>query len=309
MSLPDKLPDQSWRAVVELARAEEVEAYLIDEIFKALGIRADSRWRSWFGHIFLPIVRGFIRQAVAFDQSVARHGFRASAQEWLNKWITGLQVVGKEQLPSEGPLLIAANHPGTYDGLAIAATVPRQDLRIVTAANPFFRTLPNAREHFIYATRDVHVRVATLRNALRHLQSGGALLIFPSGKLEPDPLHFKHAARQALSRWSASLKLFLSKVPQTLLVVAMNAGFVDQEFLQHPLARLMKTDENRQKLAEFIQVIQQIVFNRRIPSRPHVFFSEPMSFSQLKDNTSDIHEEIILTASRLLERIPSSGIG
>jgi 1-acyl-sn-glycerol-3-phosphate acyltransferase len=111
---------------------------------------------------------------------------QASAQEWLSKIVSGLNIFGKETLPQEGPVLIASNHPGTYDGLAIAAAVQRQDLKIVASGNPFFRSLPNVREYFIYATRDTHVRMAAIRTALRHLQAGGALLIFPINRTGQD---------------------------------------------------------------------------------------------------------------------------
>ncbi|MEW5868542.1 MAG: 1-acyl-sn-glycerol-3-phosphate acyltransferase [Chloroflexota bacterium] len=307
MQPADKLPDQSWRAVVEAAHPAEVEGYLIDEIFKALGWRADSRWRDWFGPVFSPLVRGFACQAAAFDRSVAHHGFQCSAQDWLHKWIPGLQVVGEEHLPTDQPIVIAANHPGTFDGLAIASAVPRQDLKIVTAANPFFRTLPNARQYFIYSTLDTHVRMVTIRRALRHLQSGGALLIFPSGKLDPDPLHFRQAARQALTRWSASLELFLRKAPQARLVVAINSGFVAPEYLRNPLVRLRPGDDTRQKLAEFIQVIQQVVFNRRVSNQPQVAFAELDSSSYTLGNEGVIQAQIMATATRLMEIDPSSG--
>lgn len=302
---PDKLHDPSWKAVVELAHPEEVQAYLIDEIFKALGLRADSRIRTWFGPVFAPIVANFARKAASFDACVAQLGLQQTAQEWLQKWIPGLNVVGNECLPSQGPLLIAANHPGTVDGLAIASLVPRQDLRIVVSGNPFFRTLPNVRQYFIYATRDPQVRLTTLLNAIRHLRNGGALLIFPNGNLDPDPLHFEQLARQALLRWSASLKMLLSKVPQANLVLAINSGFVATDYLRNPMVRLRPNETERQKLAEFIQVIHQVVFNQRVSSQPRIVFSEPLTSSKLASAGEDIQAQIVVAATRLLERITS----
>ena len=115
-------------------------------------------WRDWFGPVFLPFIRRFASQAAAFDQCVEQHGFQHTAHEWLYKFSPGLVTVGKEQLPTDGPVLIAANHPGAYDGLAIASVVRRNDLKIVAAANPFFRALSNTRQYFIYSTLDTHVR-------------------------------------------------------------------------------------------------------------------------------------------------------
>lgn len=309
MNQPDKLPDQSWKAVVEPARPDEVESYLIDEIFKVMGARADGLIRAWFRPLLTPIVARFARQAAAFDSYVAQHGFQQSAKAWLDKWFPGVQIVGKEQLPAQGALLIAANHPGTFDSLAVASAVPRRDLRIVASANPFFRTLPNIRSYLIYSTRDTHVRMATIRGALRHLKSGGALLIFPSGRIEPDPLHFKDAGRQALNRWSASLKLILSKVPEVNLALAINSGFVASEYIRTPFARLFSNDEDRQIIAEFLQVIHQVVFNRRISSQPRIIFGEPIAASRLIYGTEDAQARIIETASRLMDIDPLYNVG
>lgn len=300
---PDILPDPSWNTVVEIARPQEVEAYLINEIFKALGLRADSRIRSWFGPVFAPIVANFAQKAAAFDASVARLGLQQTAQEWLRKWIAGLHVVGREHLPAEGPLLIAANHPGTVDGLAIASLIQRPDLKIVVAGNPFFRMLPNVRKYFIYATRDPQVRLTTLLNAVRHLRNGGALLIFPNGMLDPDPLHFESLARQALTHWSESVRLMLSKVPQANLVLAINSGFIAADYLHNPVVRLRPNDAERQKLAEFLQVIHQVVFNRRVASQPSIAFSEPVLSLNLISGEKDIQAQIVAAATRLLDRL------
>ena len=300
---PDILPDPSWKAVKQVARLDEVQDYLINEIFKALGLRADSRIRAWFGPVFAPIVVNFAQKAAAFDASVARLGLQQTAQEWLRKWIAGLHVVGREHLPAEGPLLIAANHPGTVDGLAIASLIQRPDLKIVVAGNPFFRMLPNVRKYFIYATRDPQVRLTTLLNAVRHLRNGGALLIFPNGMLDPDPLHFDQLARQALTRWSASVRLMLSKVPQSSLVLAMNSGFVAADYLRHPVVRLRPNETEQQKLAEFLQVIHQVVFNRRISSQPSIVFSEPFASWRLASGAEDVQAQIVKAAAGLLDQI------
>ena len=179
-------------------------------------------------------------------------------------------MLGNEQIPQEGPLLIAANHPGTFDSLAIASIIPRQDLKIIVGLNPFFYHLPNARNSFIYSTKDSGGRMETIRSAIRHLNSGGAILNFPSGHLDPDPLHFPAAARAALSRWSASSVIFLRKVPEASFIAAINSGFVDPVYLRNPITRIRSTVETRQRLAEVIQILQHIVFKRKISCQPGI---------------------------------------
>lgn len=301
MQPKEKLPDQSWQAVTETASPAQVEQYLIDEIFKAMGLGAYSRWRKWVGPVFSPVVRRFAQLGAGFDRSVAQAGLICAARTWLQRWAIRPQVQGQELLPAEGPLLIAANHPGTYDGLSVAASLPRDDLKIVVSALPFFRTLPNTRQYFVYSTRETYVRVATIRAALRHLLDGGALLIFPSGNLEPDPAYFPQAARLALQRWSASLEMFLRKAPETKLVVAINSGFIAPEYLRHPLTRLRRSDEARQKLAEFIQVIRQVIFNHPPSNQPRVAFASPITYAQLSNAANGIKAEVAALAQHLMD--------
>jgi hypothetical protein len=305
MKLSDNLPDQSWKAVGEVAQPMEVELYLVGEMIKALGLAAESRLGSLLAPMFGLVVRGFAQKAAAFDLSVAQMGFTRSAQEWLSRWVGGLNIFGKERLPAEGPVLVAANHPGTFDGLAIAAALQRPDLKIVASGNPFFRSLPNVRNYFIYATRDTQVRVAAIRSSLRHLQDGGALLIFPYGRVEPDPLYFKQEARKTLARWSNSLELILRKAPQVKLVFAVNSGFVAPEYLRHPLLHLRKSIEERQILAEFLQVIQQVVFNRKIPHEPGILFSEPTCLADFTQSAEEFRQQVLAWVSKLMDACPS----
>ncbi len=285
---PDDPPDPTWREVSHGATQKEINQYLLGEIFKIAGLSEDSRWRKWLTPVFLPFIRRMSQVGVDFDINVARKGLRWAAQEFLKAKTRGVTTSDANQLPSEGALLIVANHPGTFDGLAIAASLPRDDLKIVVSGNPFFRTLPNMRNHLILATRNWQVRVATIRNALRHLQEGGALLIFPGGTIEPDPAYLLEAACQAVNRWSNSVELFLRKLPETRLVIAINSGFVAPEFYHHPLTRLRRRPEDRQKLAEIIQVIATILSKKRKASnQPNVTFASPVYLTQLNKDTKE----------------------
>jgi hypothetical protein len=301
MKTLDKLPDQSWNAVVEPASQGEVQGYLIDEIFKAMGLRADGLSRRCFGWVFMPFVKAFSRHASNFDQMVSRHGLQITTQEWLDRYIPGYQTRGATQIPAVGPLLIAANHPGTFDGMAIVSVIPRNDLKIVAAANPFFRCLPHTRQSFIYSTREPHVRMATLRSILWHLQNGGSLLIFPGGRLDPDPAYFPKAAQNALAGWSASLEFILQKVPQTKLILAINSGFVAPEYLNNCFTQILRQEAARQKLAEFIQVIHQLVFNRVVMNQPRVTFSQQIPYDHQTINSEEFRTLIYDTAIQLIE--------
>lgn len=301
MSTPT-IPDQSWQAVGEIAQPKDVENYLIAEIYKALGLPGDSRWCAWLRPVLGKMIRGFAVKAAAFDQSVAQHGFQVSSQRWLEKWVAGISIQGWDQVPSSGPLLIAANHPGAYDALGVASVVPRQDLKIVVAGNPFFRSLPNVRKHFIFSTLDTYVRMTTIRNAIRHLQSGASLLIFPSGRVDPDPLYFKQEAKQAVGSWSESLELILRRVPQSRLLVAINTGFVAPKYLRNPLLRLHPRIMQRQKIAEVFQIIQQVVYDRWLSHRPIISFSDITNFREPLSEQIGFRNLLMTCIQELIDR-------
>jgi len=54
--------------------------------------------------------------------------------------------------------------------------------------------------------------MASLRNAIRHLQQGSSLLIFPSGRWS-QILAVLPGASQAMANWSPSLEVILHRVP------------------------------------------------------------------------------------------------
>jgi putative hemolysin len=92
-------------------------------------------------------------------------------------------------IPPTGPVVFTSNHPfGALDGLAAIATLARcrRDLKVL--ANPELAHLNGVGPLFIpvdpfggsTATR---ANVAAMRHALRWVQGGGALLVFPAGEV------------------------------------------------------------------------------------------------------------------------------
>ena len=53
-----------------------------------------------------------------------------------------------------------------------------------------------------------------MREALRHLESGGAVLLFARGTIDPDPA-FMAGGESELNGWSRSLEIFLGSVPES----------------------------------------------------------------------------------------------
>jgi len=285
----------------QFAGVAELRRTLIDEIFNAMGLP-----QGWPRRVLWPLAWGpayrFAGLLERFERCNAEYGFCEAARGLLERFINRVVVSGAEGIPSKGPLLIASNHPGAVDAVAIAASLPRQDLKIVVSGVPFFHSLSFIRDHLIYSAEDVHGRMLVVRGAIRHLREGGAVLIFPSGTVDPDPAVFPFAP-QSLEAWSASLALMLDKAPGTRLLVTMVSGVLAPECWRHPLVRLRHSFWEKQKLAEFIQVIQQLVLSRHFPLIPRVTFGNPVTLPELclGEEVEDIMQAIRKNAQGLME--------
>lgn len=281
---------------------------LSQEIWKVLGLSPQTRLR----HLLQPLVwaptHRFARMAAGFDHKVAESGFLEAVRGVLPRFLSGVEVSGQSRLPQAGPLLVVANHPGGADALAVAAQLPRNDLKIVVSALPFVRNLPNSASHLIYTTLDPHQRMEVVRSAIRHLREGGALLIFPRGVVEPDP-DVLPGASESLSDWSPSLGIIARAVPQLEIVTAIVSGVLARSSLRHPLTWLRREPRERQKLAEIIQVIQQMLLPWRQAIHARLSFSAPLAASDLSGfDARAITQQVIERSRQLLhDHLGTSG--
>jgi hypothetical protein len=284
------------------AQVDNLRETITDEIFYALGLTRSGWPRRVFGWLFRRPTTRFAALAANFDNSVAEHGFRQATQQYMPRFTDSIQVQGHESIPAEGPLLLCTNHPGTYDGFIIAANLPREDFKLIISGVPFVQSFPATSKHLIYTSYNTQERIRTIRKAVRHLQSGGVLMIMPRGNVDPDPA-FMPGAYQALALWSPSLALFLRKVPQTSLQVATVSGVLDPRFLRNPIVKIRRGTVERQKLAEFIQIMTQLFSSRQVQVNPAVSFAPILTPETLQnaDSTEDLMEVIKSHAHQALD--------
>jgi hypothetical protein len=256
---------------------------LLDDLLKDL---ANSR-REWLARLLRilawPSVTRFAEISAIFDEYVNKYGFNDAMRRIMPYFVSDLSVWGQNNVPQEGPLLVISNHPGTYDSIAISAALPRNDLKILAGGYPFLRDLPSASQHLIFVSADIQERMTSLRNAIRHLQQGRSLLIFPSGRVEPDPAVLPGAS-QAMSTWSPSLELILRRVPEAQVLITIASGVIAPRFLAHPLIRFWREKHDPQAVAEVLQILIQMVFPERVCLSPNISFYLPVSLSDLASN-------------------------
>lgn len=102
-----------------------------------------------------------------------------------------LRVTGSENLPANGPFVIAPNHVSDLDGMAIAAALPLSRLRQIYWAGDIVRLFSSAASRVL--CRAIHLFPvderhpgAAVRSAVRVLEAGYAQVWFPEGWRSPD---------------------------------------------------------------------------------------------------------------------------
>jgi SAM-dependent methyltransferase len=283
-------------------RIEELSETITDEVFKAVGLSPRGLVRKLLGGAMRKPAHRFAELAAGFDAHLAEHGLRSASQTYLPYFVKDMQVRGAEHIPEQGPVVIVSNHPGTYDGLVIMANVPREDIRLVAGSVPFLHVLPAIKEHLIYVTPDAHVRMLAVRELLRHLEEGGTLLLFASRRIDPDPDVLPGAAER-IRAWSPSLDIILRRVPETRVVMTIVSGVLAAACANHPLTRLKEDLTDRLRIAEMLQIIQQMAFRKEYALQPRVSFAKPIAAVDLGKyrGRRDYTQEIIKRALVLLE--------
>lgn len=280
---------------------EEVAAYrekIIDEIGYALGIGRSGLMRRLLGPLVKRPADRFGRIAARADAEVESSGISGGARRILADFSLTVSARGTEWIPPGGPLLIVSNHPGALDSVAIMSCIPRKDLKVLLSDVPFTRAFSAARRYFIFVPLEAGGRSATLRASIEHLRSGGSLLIFAHGEVEPDP-EMSPGAWESIQDWSRSVEIMLRRVPESGLQVTIVSGVLARKFLRSPIVRIRKSPARRQKLAEVIQLSQQMVFPRSVRTHIHVSFSEPVKGMDLVKQ--EVMPGLVRIARMLLE--------
>ncbi|PYP99263.1 MAG: hypothetical protein DMF82_25350 [Acidobacteria bacterium] len=108
-----------------------------------------------------------------------------------------VEVVGRERIPAEGGVIVAANHHNSVvDAMVIVAVLPRPVMVLANAPlfrhpliGPFLRlmgALPVQRR--AEAGDDPRKNDAMFAAAIGALRRGGVILIFPEGRTQPQPM-------------------------------------------------------------------------------------------------------------------------
>ncbi|MEA3439910.1 MAG: hypothetical protein U9R58_06475 [Chloroflexota bacterium] len=259
---------------------DQLQHDITGEFLRIAGLSPDGVLRKIFGPLLNKPTRRFAELAADFDYEISQTCISEASRIYLDRYANGFQASGEEGVPSTGSLIVVSNHPGTFDLFTVLSNIPRDDIQFIISGVPVVRSLPAASKYLIYVPSDAHGRIKVIRTAIRHLNQGGCLVLFPSGILDPDP-EFMPGAELALSNWSRSLDLFLRRAPDARIQIAIVSGVIPPSALNHPLAKLAKERWKKQRLAEFLYVSGHMVRGDTFDLEPNVSFAKPMSIHDL----------------------------
>jgi hypothetical protein len=254
--------------------------------------------------LFHAPARKFAAQMLDFDAAVGEGSLATAAYRTLRNFVRGVYVTCDAPLP-DGPFLALSNHPGMTDTLALFTALERPDLKIIAVERPFLRSLPNTSQQLYFVTDDPGARMALVRQVSAHLRSGGAALTFPAGSIEPDPQVYPGAI-ESLNNWTESAGVFIRLVPETAILPVLVRGVIWEAAARHPLTRLKKTSQEKEKLAAALQLLAHVIRGVKTAS-VHVQIGRPITIEALgTSRTQAIHDAVLSEMRRLIQNLPEN---
>jgi hypothetical protein len=285
------------------AETKALSRSLVVEIAGSVGYRNSPLAQQLAWTFFRPVTNRLAQIGVKFDRDVIQYGFSAAMENALQGFIHKVTARGQENTPSTGPLLVLSNHPGTYDSLIISSALRRDDLCIIAGDIPFLKNLPQAHRHFFFTSgQDQNARTVAARQAIRHLQTGGALLLYGFGHIDPDPAVYADAS-SAIEKWSPSIDLFLRIVPEAKALITIISHVVSPKWRHSLLYHLRRGPLERRRLVEFGQVMTQLLFPGTFRQSPRISFASPVSSGTLRkeSNSGRLLPAVIARGKMLLK--------
>ncbi len=205
-----------------------------------------------------------------------KHPDYPSARAWFNSGLKALDAKYEVDLPAnftpptEGPLIIVANHPfGLLDPIILADFISQWRPYVRFMTNYLLSTMEEMRPWIIAVDpfnggESAKRNLGPMKEALRFLRQGGALTIFPSGEVA----HFKMGRGIEESPWSPHVGALVRRTQATVLPVYFegnNSMLFHTAGLVHPMLRtglLFRELFNRSREVVNLRVGQPIPFSR-----------------------------------------------
>lgn len=274
----------------------------LDDVVSSFGLRNGSLLANLLKRVFYKYARTFAQQLTEFDVEIGKNGIAAGARLMLMRHFDDVRVHSSDLIPASG-FLALSNHPGLADSISTFAALNRPDLKIIALQRPFLEALTNVSKQLFYVAEDASSRMTLVRQVSSFLRSGGAVLTYPAGHIEPDP-DFHSDAVESLQQWTDSVGVFLRMSPETPILPVLVRGVVWKKAMTHPLTRIRKTRMEREALAAAFQVFT-MMRGKIKDVRVRVQIGNPIYAKQLgTTETNAIHQAVLAEMKRLIENHP-----
>lgn len=274
----------------------------LDDLVSSFGWQDRPLLSCLLHRVFIKPTQKFAQQLLEFDSLIEKHGLVQASRRTGRLYIRDIRVFGTEHIPASG-FLALSNHPGLADTLTLFCALKRDDLKIIALERPFLVALTNVSKRLFFVKDDAASRMALVRQVSGHLRSGGAILTFPAGRIEPDPNIYSGAV-DSLQSWTDSAGVFLRMVSETVVLPVLVRNVVWDKAAHHPLLKIKKNRVDREKLAAAFQLLAMLIWNIK-PVNITVQIGKPIITKELgSTDVKVIHQAVLKEMKSLIESPP-----
>lgn len=219
-----------------------------------------------------------IRRARGYEAEIAQG--RDFWQVMVDRYGLALEVIGGalDTIPTDGPLIVIANHPyGILDGLMLGHILSRArgDFRIL--AHRIFGTAQDLQQVILPVAFDgtkeaVALNVDTRRAALRYLERGGAIGVFPGGTVSTAVTPF---AQPMDPGWRSFTARMVAKSGATVLPI----------YFDGHTSRMFQLASHLHATLRMGLLIQE--FHKRVDTPVRVVIGQPIPPAALQAHAND----------------------
>ena len=196
-----------------------------------------------------------------YDRRIGSQGLQRASARFYKKFYNNLHLVGAPRSSLSSPVrsgghLYISNHPGIGDTLALLQIIRTERLKILVIAKRFFELMPHLRAHLIPIPADSSQRRGCIREAEQWLASGGDILVYPAGTIEPDPDYSYSTEPVAWSRLPELLVARIHKAGAHCTVHTLRVSSVfHRSYFKHPFVRAAPTPKQRDRRAALCTIL------------------------------------------------------
>lgn len=231
------------------------------------------------------------------DKLYQQHGLVGADKEtYSDKLLDVLAVkptfVGDlaSKIPRTGPVFICANHPfGGLEGVILARAISavRPDLKVL--ANEGLSVFKELQDYFIFInplSENDPKNGPALRNCLKHVRSGNALLMFPSGRVS---YYLKEKQRIGEHSWN-KIAGAIAAVPDVSVIPLFIEGFnsplfyrlgrIREQFRLFMLGHELLNKHGSEVKIRVSNPVKGDVFNSALGHQANADFCRALSYAQ-----------------------------